>query len=189
MRQLALLPALGLALCPVSAVAATSCLSDAAIEAALGDQVRAKAFFIDSRALPNIPLCSGLTLAQQIQRMRAAAFPEEQTRAESQQAELIARDRARAAPQPATTDIAQPVTRRTIVRLAPVVRVTAPARPVRARKAVRSTRPAAAVSSRSSQRAFSSCREARAAGAAPIRRGQAGYSGRLDRDGDGVACE
>ncbi len=36
---------------------------------------------------------------------------------------------------------------------------------------------------------YSSCSEARAAGAAPIREGQKGYSRRLDRDGDGVACE
>ncbi|MGW0036321.1 excalibur calcium-binding domain-containing protein [Gordonia sp. NPDC003376] len=36
---------------------------------------------------------------------------------------------------------------------------------------------------------YSSCAEARAAGAAPLYRGQPGYSSRLDRDGDGVACE
>jgi hypothetical protein len=36
---------------------------------------------------------------------------------------------------------------------------------------------------------FSNCSQARAAGAAPIRIGQPGYSRRLDRDGDGVACE
>lgn len=36
---------------------------------------------------------------------------------------------------------------------------------------------------------YPSCAAARAAGAAPLRRGQAGYSTRLDRDGDGVACE
>lgn len=36
---------------------------------------------------------------------------------------------------------------------------------------------------------FSSCREARAAGAAPLYIGQPGYSPKLDRDGDGVACE
>ncbi|MGP5044090.1 excalibur calcium-binding domain-containing protein [Glutamicibacter ardleyensis] len=29
----------------------------------------------------------------------------------------------------------------------------------------------------------------KAAGAAPIYRGDPGYSGKLDRDGDGVACE
>jgi len=37
--------------------------------------------------------------------------------------------------------------------------------------------------------AFSSCAEARAAGVAPMRRGDPGYSLRLDRDGDGIACE
>lgn len=36
---------------------------------------------------------------------------------------------------------------------------------------------------------YATCREARAAGAAPIRRGDPGYSAKLDRDGDGVACE
>lgn len=36
---------------------------------------------------------------------------------------------------------------------------------------------------------YANCTEVRAAGAAPIYRGQPGYSGDLDRDGDGVACE
>ncbi|MEU2200441.1 DUF1524 domain-containing protein [Isoptericola sp. NPDC019482] len=36
---------------------------------------------------------------------------------------------------------------------------------------------------------FENCDAARAAGAAPVRRGDPGYSSRLDRDGDGVACE
>ena len=37
--------------------------------------------------------------------------------------------------------------------------------------------------------AYANCSQARAAGAAPLRRGQPGYSTRLDRDGDGIACE
>lgn len=36
---------------------------------------------------------------------------------------------------------------------------------------------------------YANCSEVRAAGAAPIRSGDPGYSRRLDRDGDGVACE
>ncbi|MFF4168740.1 excalibur calcium-binding domain-containing protein [Streptomyces sp. NPDC001744] len=36
---------------------------------------------------------------------------------------------------------------------------------------------------------YANCAAVRAAGAAPIRRGDPGYSSRLDRDGDGVACE
>lgn len=36
---------------------------------------------------------------------------------------------------------------------------------------------------------FASCAEARAAGAAPVHSGDPGYSRRIDRDGDGVACE
>lgn len=36
---------------------------------------------------------------------------------------------------------------------------------------------------------YQNCTAAKAAGAAPIYRGQPGYSTKLDRDGDGVACE
>ncbi|MGW4482125.1 excalibur calcium-binding domain-containing protein [Rhodococcus triatomae] len=36
---------------------------------------------------------------------------------------------------------------------------------------------------------YGNCSEARAAGAAPIYAGEPGYSRKLDRDGDGVACE
>jgi len=36
---------------------------------------------------------------------------------------------------------------------------------------------------------YPNCAAARAAGAAPLRVGDGGYSRRLDRDGDGVACE
>lgn len=36
---------------------------------------------------------------------------------------------------------------------------------------------------------YANCTEVRAAGAAPIRRGEPGYSTKLDRDKDGVACE
>lgn len=36
---------------------------------------------------------------------------------------------------------------------------------------------------------YGSCKDVRAAGAAPIHRGDPGYSSKLDRDGDGIACE
>lgn len=36
---------------------------------------------------------------------------------------------------------------------------------------------------------YANCAAARAAGAAPIRVGEPGYRPKLDRDGDGVACE
>lgn len=55
--------------------------------------------------------------------------------------------------------------------------------------------PSALERERAPQRAFgglvsyASCRAARAAGAAPLRRGDPGYSPKLDRDGDGIACE
>ncbi|MGV0745443.1 excalibur calcium-binding domain-containing protein [Mycolicibacterium sp. XJ870] len=38
-------------------------------------------------------------------------------------------------------------------------------------------------------RAYPNCAAARAAGVAPLYAGQPGYSSKLDRDGDGVACE
>jgi len=36
---------------------------------------------------------------------------------------------------------------------------------------------------------YSNCTAAKAAGAAPLYRGDPGYSSKLDRDGDGIACE
>ncbi|MCR2828260.1 excalibur calcium-binding domain-containing protein, partial [Microbacterium sp. zg.Y909] len=36
---------------------------------------------------------------------------------------------------------------------------------------------------------YENCTAVRAAGAAPIHAGDPGYSSKLDRDGDGVACE
>jgi hypothetical protein len=36
---------------------------------------------------------------------------------------------------------------------------------------------------------YANCSAARAAGAAPLYAGEPGYRSRLDRDGDGVACE
>jgi hypothetical protein len=36
---------------------------------------------------------------------------------------------------------------------------------------------------------YANCSAVKAAGAAPLHRGDPGYSSKLDRDGDGVACE
>ncbi|MFC4597396.1 excalibur calcium-binding domain-containing protein [Cohnella hongkongensis] len=36
---------------------------------------------------------------------------------------------------------------------------------------------------------YPNCAAVREAGKAPIRKGEPGYSARLDRDGDGIACE
>jgi Excalibur calcium-binding domain len=36
---------------------------------------------------------------------------------------------------------------------------------------------------------YKNCSEVRDAGAAPIRKGEPGYSSKLDRDGDGIACD
>ena len=48
---------------------------------------------------------------------------------------------------------------------------------------------AAKKSSRNSTVYFKSCKEARAAGYSDIKKGEPGYSSKLDRDGDGIACE
>ncbi|MFY9351644.1 MAG: excalibur calcium-binding domain-containing protein [Sphingobium sp.] len=162
---------------------AQDCLSDAEIDAALGAQVRAGAFFVSTRSLPDKPLCSGLTLAQQIQRMRAAAFPEEAERAAEAKRAMMAR---------AAVVQAVPVEDQEAAEEAVPVPVPVPATPVarapRYRKAARA-RSAPAPARQAARSFYGSCREARAAGAAPLRRGQAGYARHLDRDGDGVACE
>lgn len=51
------------------------------------------------------------------------------------------------------------------------------------------TAPKSVPSSQNINKVFRSCAAARAAGAAPVKIGQPGYSRRLDRDGDGIACE
>ncbi|MCD2193568.1 thermonuclease family protein [Actinomycetospora endophytica] len=52
-------------------------------------------------------------------------------------------------------------------------------------------RPAAAVApaAPASSAYYANCTAARAAGVAPLHRGEPGYSAKLDRDGDGIACE
>ncbi|WP_430336143.1 GmrSD restriction endonuclease domain-containing protein [Rhodococcus sp. ACT016] len=82
------------------------------------------------------------------------------------------------APSPAPAPVAQSTT----LAPPPIVRTPAPSpapAPVVA--------PAPAPSGGSAY--YANCAAARAAGAAPIYRGQPGYSSKLDRDGDGVACE
>lgn len=50
---------------------AANCVTDAAVEAAVGDQIRSGAFAVNAAMLDGKPLCSGLTLAQAIQKLRA----------------------------------------------------------------------------------------------------------------------
>lgn len=64
------------------------------------------------------------------------------------------------------------------------------ANPASPRRATHPAPGAAALDFGSSAEAYyPNCSAARAAGAAPILRGEPGYSRRLDRDGDGRACE
>jgi hypothetical protein len=92
-----------------------------------------------------------------------------------------------------------PVTVTRTVRAAPQVAVQAPAprpAPITVTRIVQapvrtSTTSRPAESHRPVAQAFSysNCDQARAAGKAPLRKGEPGYSRKLDRDGDGVACE
>jgi len=66
---------------------------------------------------------------------------------------------------------------------------TAPAttRPQQSSETAR--KPAKAQSLMQSSVYYANCSEARAAGAAPLKRGEPGYRPKMDRDGDGIACE
>lgn len=164
---------------PSEAHARGECLTDAMIDDAVGAQVRAGAFMVDTSSLPDIPLCSGLTLAQQIQRIRAEAFPEEQRQAEERRAALIERERAAALSAASPLSIEPEETQPSVVP-PPVHAVSQPApkkKAVSSRKKVQGSA------------YYPSCRAARAAGVAPLYRGDPGYSTRLDRDRDGIACE
>lgn len=65
---------------------------------------------------------------------------------------------------------------------APVVEEPAPAAPAPVEQAPVAPAPGAGVS-------YPNCAAAKAEGAAPLYAGEPGYSTKLDRDGDGVACE
>lgn len=175
------------------AARAPSCLTDAEIESTLGAAVRARTPTIDTRGLPDMPLCSGLPLAQRIQQMRADAFPEEAARAEAQRLAAIAEEQEHEEEQyvippmpversaPAVAPKFQALARPRVINRAERQDVAPRLAPAR----VRGEAPRRAASSAY----YPSCKAARAAGVTPIRRGSPGYSARLDRDGDGIACE
>jgi len=179
---------IGLALFAAMAPAAakSACLTNQEIDQAIGEQIRSGAFLVDTRSLGERPLCSGLTLAQQIQQMRAAAFPEEAQRAARERAAMVEQARSE---MPAPTPAEARVEEGRMVRAEPVVHIHANRpRAVTPRKG--SPPRKMQVAERGGGSAYySSCRAARAAGAAPIRRGNPGYGRHLDRDGDGIACE
>src|SRR5450830_1224404 len=74
---------------------------------------------------------------------------------------------------------------------APAPAPAAPAQPAPVQAAPQPAPPAAVVPAAPAPAAvyYANCTAVRVAGAAPIRRGQPGYSSKLDRDGDGIACE
>jgi hypothetical protein len=84
----------------------------------------------------------------------------------------------RAAPQVAVQAPAPRPAPITVTRI-----VQAPVRTSATSRASESHRPVAQAFS------YSNCDQARADGVAPLRKGQAGYARKLDRDGDGIACE
>lgn len=76
MRLLITAGMIGTFVCATPAMAA-NCATDAELDAAFADQVRTKVQIIRPGRYATIPLCSGLTLAQHLQKMRERAFPGE----------------------------------------------------------------------------------------------------------------
>ena len=75
------------------------------------------------------------------------------------------------------------------VTATPTAAESATKKPKKKKKAKASTRKLADTSESTSSAYYANCSEARSAGAAPLHTGDPGYSRKLDRDGDGVACE
>jgi len=83
----------------------------------------------------------------------------------------------------------EPVARQPVARQPVPTQLTATPQVPTPRTAAPPADPRPAAESDRSSTSYANCAEVRAAGAAPIRRGDPGYSSKLDRDGDGVACE
>jgi hypothetical protein len=60
---------------PAASAAPARCIADAELEAAVGAQIRDGAFAVSTAALGDRPMCSGLTVAQAIQRLRQQYLP------------------------------------------------------------------------------------------------------------------
>ncbi|MFC9906864.1 excalibur calcium-binding domain-containing protein [Rhodococcus sp. NPDC127593] len=93
---------------------------------------------------------------------------------------------------PATTTAALPVTTTSAIvpPVAPVAPTTTVAvAPPPAPAAIPANPPAPTHTAPQSSVSYASCADAKAAGAAPIYQGEPGYSTKLDRDKDGIACD
>jgi len=69
--------------------ASASCITDQELDAAVGEQVRSGAFTVNTAGLGDRPMCSGLSVAQTIQNLRAAQVGERETRADASRASEI----------------------------------------------------------------------------------------------------
>ncbi len=94
------------------------------------------------------------------------------------------------APPPAPTTQAPPPPP-TTTQAAPATQAAPPTttRPAQQAQVTRTTTAPKRTTQAPKSVSYANCTEVRAAGADPIYRGQPGYSSKLDRDGDGVACE
>lgn len=71
---------------PTGNADAAQCISDAELEAAVGSQIKAGAFAVNTATLGDRPLCSGLAMAQAVQKLRERYFPlDTQSRQAAQQ--------------------------------------------------------------------------------------------------------
>ena len=122
-------------------------------------------------------------MAQQLQRMRAAAFPEDRAQEEAERQRLIANAREQARTEPKSSPALSP----------PQESDQSAVEGQKSDKAMMGAAahhaPTVKKSGRKPNVFYRSCSAARMAGAAPIRRGSPGYGRHLDRDGDGIACE
>ena len=75
-----------------------------------------------------------------------------------------------------------------VVQAAPVKPKAAPAKPAPVKPKAAPAKPAPAKAAPKKTTTFSSCAEAKKAGVTNMKKGTPGYSTKLDRDGDGVAC-
>jgi hypothetical protein len=74
----------------------------------------------------------------------------------------------------------------------PTKKVTASPKPSPVKvkpRATRAKKPSPTLTFQQPEVPYANCSEVRSAGEAPLYRGQPGYSSRLDRDNDGIACD
>jgi outer membrane biosynthesis protein TonB len=148
-----------------------------------------------TRFQPALKACAGLIAATVLATACGATTTENQAASETTVTTTVTATPATKAakPAPLVSIPAKKPTATAVPTVKPPKKLTVP-KPTRKPTAHRTTtkpkpkpRPTATKTTASTY--YANCSEVRAAGAAPIHRGEPGYSSKLDRDGDGIACE